>query len=124
MRRLKWWIVVPVVLADVTALHYGFGWEFCDARRCPHRYKTWTRDQIVSAAGLRRDPRRLAGHYVFHGCRVPVLLGTKSDVDAYEDEGVTVARNADGTAGFEVEGATAASRRCKRAGDAALRKLH
>ena len=125
MRRLKWWIVIPVALAVASVLHYGFGWEFCNGgRRCPHRYKTWTAHQIVRAAHLQPDPRGLAGHYVFHGCRVPVLMGTKSDVDAYEEEGVTVARNADGTAGFEIEGRGPASRHCKRDGDDALRKLH
>jgi len=51
-------------------------------------------------------------------------MGTKSDVDAYEQRGTTVARNRDGTAGFEVEAAGAAGRRCKRDGDEALRKLH
>src|SRR5215211_1094881 len=88
VRRLKWWIVIPVALAVASVLHYGFGWEFCDGgRRCPHRYKTWTAHQIVRAAHLQPDPRGLAGHYVFHGCRVPVLMGTKSDVDAYEESG-------------------------------------
>ena len=124
--RRRWWSLLVVVLAlgAATVLHYGFGWEFCEGMRCPHRYKHWSEQQIVRAAALRRDARRGPGHYLFHGCRVPVLMGTKSDVDAYEEQGDTVARNEDGTAGFEIEAAGTAGQRCKKQGDDALRKLH
>jgi hypothetical protein len=124
MRPRRWIVVVALALGLATALHYGFGWEFCEARRCPHRYKHWSEEQIIRAAGLRRDPDALPGHYLFRHCRVPVLMGTKSDVDAYEEQGDTVARNADGTAGFKIEAAGAARRRCKREGSEALEKLH